>query len=845
MLCFAPTAIQAKSSSLPSYLDEDTVLLAATLWGEMKDYNVDIRVVANTVMNRKKYYEKQNNGKASIREIVSNTDQYASWKTRNMNAEEIIREMSEYSGTDKPAWESCLNVANLALHGSLSDNTGGATGYYVSGGDVPEWARGKTETETLNNVVLVRETNTDSSTDSGSSQSSSSFAKTESVLQASQDNSSGNSCNGVSSVIRDISAKTNSGHGVISDATMENMTKMLNRIYKSLGQIFMLGHGVLCYATKVAYHCFGLDISDEIKACMIKAPHLSFFICGLAIYLTAFLMSIAIGMYFIDISFKLGFGLMYLPIAIALWPFAPTKSKFGEAFGLILHNSMLYAMMSIGLSYAILLIYNGVLGDASNWTSFWNAIEKESTEILSENFSLSSTRVIVIMFCLVFGFKIISSSVNDYLDYFFSDGLLGGQSPMHHLGTQAMAMTGGAIAGRIGGYAADVVETQAGKVVEKTGDELVALSQGNGFIHKAFGSIAGSAKDFGAGMNRLATGNFKEPTKQNPTATQQNPATPTQQSTTPADDNTRKSKYGATTQQMSATGASAGNETGAATSTATGAQTNTSGNTGTSSFNIPKDSSGAPIYAEYIDMNDSRYQTKYTNTGSSYIFDTKTNRVVQNRFVDIGDGSTPQIMDRHTNSVIKNDKYQALSTEAVAFKEARAAEIRAAEEAKAAQARAAQAQSQQASGQNPEAPATNSGPVYTDGQFDFGQNTFESINFNSSVYRTAMRLSDESINSASSPYSNGEIRLTNDGRFTFRKFAEGSYNLGKSAVSHTVGFGGRVLQGFGRSMQNHQPDNSFSEYMANQRKKEQEEQAERQAQNSVNQNDVDQHDDNR
>ena len=167
--------------------------------------------------------------------------------------------------------------------------------------------------------------------------------------------------------------------------------------------------------------------------------------------------------------------------------------------------------MSIGLTYAIILIYNGVLGDASNWTSFWSAIEKESSEILSENFSLSSTRLIVVLFSLIFGFKIIASSVNNYLNYFFSDGLMGGQSPMHHLGTQALGMTGGALLGKVGGWTVDFASTQTGKAVEGLGNTLVDMSKGDtGLLGKAANSVVTPVQKGLSYLKRFGNGEFND-----------------------------------------------------------------------------------------------------------------------------------------------------------------------------------------------------------------------------------------------------------------------------------------------------------------------------------------------
>jgi hypothetical protein len=101
--------------------------------------------------------------------------------------------------------------------------------------------------------------------------------------------------------------------------------------------------------------------------------------------------------------------------------------------------------------------------------------------------------------------------VNDYLDYFFSDGLMGGQSPMHYLGTQAIGMTAGATAGRLTGYVSDVASTQAGRGVEAIGNTLVDMSKGDfGIVGKAAKSIAKPFAQFQTGLKRMESGDYTD-----------------------------------------------------------------------------------------------------------------------------------------------------------------------------------------------------------------------------------------------------------------------------------------------------------------------------------------------
>lgn len=782
------SSISGVKAQIKSDLDDDTLFLAATIWGESQSYGVDMKVVANTVMNRKKYYEYQsgNDQPLSIKSIVSNTEQYASWKGKDWSATDIIKNIAEYQGSDKQKWETCVNIAKQALSNTLNDITGGATGYYHADTQIPEWARGSTSTTVIGSNVVVRGAKMEDLVDSQNNvivQGGSSSAWSEYASTGSDASSQGETCGGITSPARDIDSSTNSGHGVLSDKTMQNMTNMLDRIYKNLGRVFMLGHGLLCYASKVAYTCFGLDVPNVVSACYMKMPDLSFFISGLAIYFIAFLMSIAIGMYFIDVCFKLGFALMYLPIAIALWPFAPTKSKFGEAFGMIVHNAMIYALMSIGLSYAILLIYNGVLGDASNWSTFWEAIEKESSEILAEKFSIGATRVIVILFSLIFGFKIIQATVDDYVNQFFSDGLMSGQSPMHHLGTQAFHMSAVQAVTKAGSYATDVASTQLGKGIEAVGDEFIKLSDGDyGTISKIASSIITPIRRAPQYINKVI-GDDTTPD-----------ATPP-----------------------------SGGPTGPAPSSGGPKQSNQAT---TSSAPVELfDRQGKPIYSEYMSdqflkENADRYELiSGTSPKDRKIFDKQNNQEVPSRFEVLENG---KILDAAKGETTTAEEYNH-ELESIASKENK----------KSLWAKFNEATTPDNKTLRPKNIISKTSSVIGDG-LSVAAHT---IVHPQKTFRTVKNLVTEGVSSENSPYKNGTIIITNTGKVLFRKLtpdglteglssenslAENAGTFAVNAATQTVkvaratardaiGTTGGIIKDLGHSMQQNYKDGSEKE----------------------------------
>lgn len=289
---------------------------------------------------------------------------------------------------------------------------------------------------------------------------------------------------------------------MFADDILMNMKSMMVKINQSLGALSMLGQGLRCYSWDIA----PLEISAE--PIQLRIIRMNFYIPGMFIGLTAFFLSMAIGMYFIDISFKLGFAVVFLPLSLSLWPFPPTKDKFIENISIVIRNAMLFACISIGISYAIILISEGILSEG--WEDFWTIVDdrlqlaeesdkyNDNMQRFTESFSIDTTRVLIIIFCLFFAFKIVSSSVTAYLNRFFGEGALGSaENAMHHMGTQAMGTITNATIGKAGRLARDIAVTQAGRGMKALGNKVTKNP-----INSKFGggtSAAGATK--GGGEN--------------------------------------------------------------------------------------------------------------------------------------------------------------------------------------------------------------------------------------------------------------------------------------------------------------------------------------------------------
>ena len=302
---------------------------------------------------------------------------------------------------------------------------------------------------------------------------------------------------------------TPNASGMFSDSIMRGMQEFMREVYRQLSKVFMIGHSLLCYAQKVAYTCLGWE---DVTGCFAKFPNMNLLVSGLVIYIVGVLMTMSIGMYFVDISFKLGFAVLFMPVTIALWPFSPTKNKLSENLSIIIRNGMLFTLVAIGVSFAVTLISNSLLdtGDGRDgWTAFWQAVANKRTQSLTDSFAFDRMHFLVVCFALIFAFKILASSVNDYLDYFFSDSVFGSESPMHHMGTQAVGMAAANVVKPAASFVADVAKTQGGRAIAGVGGGIAALGSKDGRqrlagnFKKFTGAVTNPRRTYNAAMGKL------------------------------------------------------------------------------------------------------------------------------------------------------------------------------------------------------------------------------------------------------------------------------------------------------------------------------------------------------
>ena len=498
-------------------------LFIAMLAGEIGNASREsVEMVANTVVNRIKFYRKYDKNINAVDVLLQKGQYVALDGIKGYTPSQLLA----YAKKKCPQqWRTLLQIARSALNGTLKDNTNGSTGYHKSS----HYAKGE-EKRAIDNRCLYKGKGKTCKQQVGhyfyysflgklkhnskynGTDSIQNVTDTDGLAYGGQTNGTNASEEGknlepeynmppecseaIDSAKKPVSV-TFVGTNMFDSQILTNMQDMMLKIYNSLSRLFMLGHGLMCYASEIVPICIPMPDKNPFD-CSIIIYRLGYFIPGIVIYIVGFFMTMAIGMYFVDVSFKLGFAVLMLPLSLGLWPFPPTKGKFIENIQIVVHNAMLFAFAAIGTAYATTLIKNGILEDEAGWNDFWAIVDdsndnnvslidyftdhakyqayKDNLHKLSENFSLDSTHILVILFCLIFAFKILGSSINDYLNRFFGEGSLGGaEGAMHHMGTQAIGYATSRTVAPAMRLARDIAVTQAGRGVEAIGNGISNL----------------------------------------------------------------------------------------------------------------------------------------------------------------------------------------------------------------------------------------------------------------------------------------------------------------------------------------------------------------------------------
>ena len=259
---------------------------------------------------------------------------------------------------------------------------------------------------------------------------------------------------------------TNSSGNILPAHLLNNLMTYVGAVDGTTTNHMKLGHMIICHSTHQGAWNIGIFI-----------PNVWIWLCGAFIWFFGFMMTLSILYYLVDMSFKLGFALVALPIVTGLWPFNITRGKFSACIKIILEAAGIFIFLAMTSAVGLILVNSAIgagqaieaggatpeaiLQQMENNTGInelYASIEAGDNEKISDTFMLWGSCFILIVFAYLYALKIIGSTMKDYVSVFFNGGL--GGSPMHDKLTQATDMVKQkAVAA--GKYAKDVVKHQS------------------------------------------------------------------------------------------------------------------------------------------------------------------------------------------------------------------------------------------------------------------------------------------------------------------------------------------------------------------------------------------------
>lgn len=299
---------------------------------------------------------------------------------------------------------------------------------------------------------------------------------------------------------------TNSSGNILPAHLLNNLMTYVGAVDGTTTNHMKLGHMIICHSTHQGAWNIGILI-----------PNVWIWLCGAFIWFFGFMMTLSILYYLVDMSFKLGFALVALPIVTGLWPFNITRGKFSACIKIILEAAGIFIFLAMTSAVGLVLVNSAIgagqaieaggatpeaiLQQMENNTGInelYASIEAGDNEKISDTFMLWGSCFILIVFAYLYALKIIGSTMEDYVSVFFNGGL--GGSPMHHMLTQATDMVKQkAVAA--GKYAKDVVKHQS-----KLGLQGMASKFGGG--KDGDKSVMDKAEDADKKLEDLKKGKF-------------------------------------------------------------------------------------------------------------------------------------------------------------------------------------------------------------------------------------------------------------------------------------------------------------------------------------------------
>lgn len=312
---------------------------------------------------------------------------------------------------------------------------------------------------------------------------------------------------------------------IMSPAVMNSILGATKAIGDITSENMVLGDAIMCYASLDnggAWHPFGFTVTNFWM-----------WFEGVFIWCTGMLLTIAVAYYLLDLSFKIGFAVVALPIVVGLWPFEITKDKFSICVSIIAKSAATFAFLAMTTTFTVQLtdavysyededmtveadpnapkglaklyeIYDRASMAEIGAAKMSDAQKETDIEYAARKLAIFSTTFVLLLFAFLYSFKLVQATVPDLVNKFFPDKAFGDQQPMHHWATAASKWVKDQAMKPVG-WARDAALYQGGNLAKNIAGRAVGGIAGS--VRAAAGKGKGNSKTMG-GMAARGAGNI-------------------------------------------------------------------------------------------------------------------------------------------------------------------------------------------------------------------------------------------------------------------------------------------------------------------------------------------------
>lgn len=208
---------------------------------------------------------------------------------------------------------------------------------------------------------------------------------------------------------------------------------------------FVIGNALFCHSHN-AGALFHFEKLNEVLKWKLVIPDFWIMLCGACIWVFALFVTFAVNFYLLDLSFKIGFALLALPVTLGLWPISKFEGLCIKCLKVIVNAAGTFMFLGITTGFSIALI-NASIGGTDNLLTY---IKNNDQVSVSRVFGFTSGAFLLVVFAFYYSYKLISGTVEKFADKLFSCDF-SGMTPMHHKAVGLVSM-GGSAASNLGSW---------------------------------------------------------------------------------------------------------------------------------------------------------------------------------------------------------------------------------------------------------------------------------------------------------------------------------------------------------------------------------------------------------